>query len=75
MQTNVSGLLRDFPRYRQAAMAGQKVVIRTREGDLSLSAHRKTHSTLLGCMKGVFSVGKSDLTRPTLPEKHWKFGF
>lgn len=74
MQTNVSGLLREFPKYRQAAMAGHKVLIKTREGDLTLSAHKMTGSPLLGCMKGVFQTTSSDITRPTMPEKNWKFG-
>jgi len=74
MQTNVSGLLREFPKYRQAAMAGHKVLIKTREGDLTLSAHKKSDSALLGCLKGVFQATAHDLTRPTLPEKNWKFG-
>lgn len=74
MQTNVSGLLREFPKYRQAAMAGHKVLIKTREGDLTLSAHKKSDSALMGCMKGVFQPTSHDLTRPTLPEKNWKYG-
>ena len=74
MQTNVSGLLREFPKYRQAAMAGQKVLIKTREGDLTLSAHKKADTALLGCMKGVFQSTSHDLIRPTLPEKNWKYG-
>lgn len=74
MQTNVSGLLREFPKYRQAAMSGHKVLIKTREGDLLLSAHKKTDRALLGCLEGVFHGTSHDLTRPTLPEKNWKFG-
>ena len=74
MQTNVSGLLREFPKYRQAAMAGHKVFIKTREGDLTLSSCKKAEAKLLGCMKGVFQNTNHDLTRPTLAEKNWKYG-
>ena len=38
MQINVSGLLRDFARVRRAALAGKRIVIATREGDLVLTA-------------------------------------
>lgn len=38
MQINVSGLLRDFARVRRAALAGKRIVVKTREGNLVLTA-------------------------------------
>lgn len=38
MQINVSGLLRDFARVRRAALAGKRIVVATREGNLVLTA-------------------------------------
>ena len=38
MHINVSGLLRDFARVRRAALAGETVVIATRDGNLVLAA-------------------------------------
>ena len=38
MHINVSGLLRNFARVRRAALAGETVVIATRDGNLVLSA-------------------------------------
>lgn len=38
MQINVSGLLRDFARVRRAALAGRRIVVKTREGNLVLAA-------------------------------------
>ena len=38
MQINVSGLLRDFARVRRAALAGRRIEVKTREGNLVLAA-------------------------------------
>jgi len=73
MQTNVSGLLRNFPMVRQAALRGERVLIKTREGNLILSAERPSKGGLLGCMKGTAaSASGADLTEPTLPDEDWK---
>lgn len=40
MHTNLSELLRNFPKVRHAALGGERVVIRTREGNLVLMADR-----------------------------------
>lgn len=41
MHINVSGLLRDFARVRRAALAGETVVIATRDGNLVLAAQSR----------------------------------
>ena len=38
MRTNVSGLLRNFASVRRAALAGRRVVVTTRDGNLVLTA-------------------------------------
>ena len=38
MRINVSGLLRDFAKVRRAALAGKRIVVTTREGNLVLTA-------------------------------------
>ncbi len=52
MDTTVTTLLRDFPKVRRAAMAGKRVVIRTREGNLVLVAEKPPGKKLVGCLKG-----------------------
>ena len=48
MQINVSGLLRNFARVRRAALAGETVVIATREGNLVLAAQPEGGDPLRG---------------------------
>ncbi|MDZ4695222.1 MAG: hypothetical protein SGI86_08725 [Deltaproteobacteria bacterium] len=50
MQTNVSELLRNFPKVRQAALAGERVIIRTREGNLVLTAEKPMGRSLFGSL-------------------------
>lgn len=50
MQTNVSELLRNFPKIRRAALAGETVLIRTREGNLVLTAEKPAGQSLFGSL-------------------------
>ncbi len=52
MDVNVSELLRNFTKIRQAALGGERVVIHTREGRLVLMADKPTASSLFGAMSG-----------------------
>ena len=72
MQINVSGLLRNFADVRRAALAGETVVITTREGNLLLTAERQTRSSLYGALKDVIVHSDDDLDKPTLPERAWR---
>jgi hypothetical protein len=72
MQTNVSTLLREFPKVKCAALRGERVVIKTREGNLVLSAEPPLDRNFLGSMKGTFSETNADLSVPTLTDKAWK---
>lgn len=72
MQTNVSTLLREFPKVRQAAMRGERVIIKTREGNLVLSSEQPRRIGLLGKWKGRARVAEGvDLTMPTTSESEW----
>ena len=66
MQTNVSGLLRDFARVRRAALAGERVVVKTRDGNLVLTAEPRTADSEPGSLQGRVSNPEGDL--PAVPE-------
>ena len=70
MKTNVSTLLREFPRVRRAVMAGETVIVETREGNLRITADRSGEQPLLGCLRGEIAV-KGEIDSPTTTEKEW----
>jgi len=72
MKTNVSTLLREFPRVRQAALAGEEVIISTREGDLRLTAVASSAKSILGSRKDRIRFADDQLDAPTLPENEWR---
>lgn len=72
MKTNVSTLLREFPKVRQAALAGEEVIISTREGDLRLTAVASTGESILGSRKERIRFADDRLDESTLPENEWK---
>jgi hypothetical protein len=71
MKTNVSTLLREFPKVRQAALAGEEVIIVTREGNLRLTAEPRSGESILGARKGLIRFSDDRLDEPTLPESEW----
>jgi hypothetical protein len=71
MKTNVSGLLRDFPRIRRAALAGEEVVVQTREGNLLIVAEQPPTRALFGCMKNEIAESADTIDEPTLPATEW----
>ena len=72
MHINVSGLLRNFADVRRAALAGERVVITTRDGNLLLMAEPQAGETLFGCMRDAILSSDDDLDRPTLPDGVWR---
>lgn len=72
MKTNVSTLLREFPKVRQAAMRGEEVIIVTREGNLRLSAVSQAGAQIIGARKQSLQCHDDKLDQPTVPEKQWK---
>jgi hypothetical protein len=71
MKTNVSGLLRDFPRVRRAALAGEEVVVETREGNLIIVAEHPPAGDLYGSMRDEIDASEDDIDTPTLPASDW----
>jgi len=72
MKTNVSTLLREFPKVRRAAMAGEEVIIVTREGNLRLTAEARSGASILGCFKAGIIAADDDIDQPTTVETEWK---
>ena len=71
MRTNVSTLLREFPKVRRAALAGETVVIETREGNLILTAEVTEAEPVYGSMRDRILRSADDLDRPTLTDDQW----
>ena len=71
MKTNASTLLREFPKVRRAALAGEDVIIETREGNLRLTADRPTGGSILGSMKGRFGQTDDRIIEPTTTADDW----
>ena len=71
VKTNVSTLLREFPKIRRAAMAGETVIVQTREGNLRITADRSEETTLLGSLRGKVKL-LDDLSTPTSTMEEWK---
>ncbi len=71
MKTNVSTLLREFPKVRRAALAGEEVIIVTREGNLLLTAQPPSGRSILGSAKGEIHFADEKIDEPTLAESEW----
>ena len=71
MRTNVSTLLREFPKVRRAALAGETVIIETREGNLVLTAEVAEAQPAYGSMRNRIVRSDDDIDRPTLPDGEW----
>lgn len=71
MKTNVSTLLRDFPRVRRAALSGEDVIIQTREGALRLSAYKPQQRSVLGRCRGLIVHMDDDIDSPTTQPDEW----
>jgi hypothetical protein len=67
MKTNVSTLLREFPKVRRTVLSGEDVIVRTREGDLRITAEKPEGKSVLGSMKGMLEVTGA-IVSPTTTE-------
>jgi hypothetical protein len=72
METNVTTLLREFPKVRSAALRGETVVIRSRDGDFQFSLLRDSGRPLIGCLQGQLEASEDSLDRPTSKTDDWK---
>jgi hypothetical protein len=65
MEATVTELLREFPRLRRAALAGEMVIIKSREGDLQLARDATKLTSLIGALQGQIVHSADDIDRPT----------
>jgi hypothetical protein len=72
MDVNVSELLRNFTKIRQAALRGERVVIHTREGRLVLLADKPAASSLFGAMSGSIDSGALTAEESGADPEAWK---
>ncbi|MCW1884423.1 hypothetical protein OKA04_06745 [Luteolibacter flavescens] len=72
MKTNVTTLLRDFPKVRRAALAGEEVIVHTRDGDLRITAVPRTGESILGSLKDEITFADDDLDQPDGKPTDWK---
>jgi hypothetical protein len=71
MEATVTELLREFPRLRRAALAGERVIIKSREGDLQLMRDTAKPASLVGAMQGQIVHSADDIDQPTTTEADW----
>ena len=71
MKTNVSTLSREFPKVRNAALAGEELITVTRGGNLRLTAEPRSGESIVGSRKGQLRFTDELLDQPTLPEGEW----
>lgn len=71
MDTNVSELLRNFPKIRRAALAGERVVIHTREGNLVLTAEKTVGRALFGSLAAAIDSGSLTEADSGADESDW----
>jgi hypothetical protein len=71
METTVTTLLRDFPRIRRAALAGETVIIKSREGNFRFTLDKPAFRGLIGCMRGQVLESADDLDQPTTDDTFW----
>lgn len=71
METTVTELLREFPRVRRAALSGETVIIKSREGNLRLSLDAPVTGSQIGCLKGLLAGTDDDIDQPTSDAGSW----
>jgi len=71
VESTVTELLSDFPRFRRAVFAGETVIIKSTEGNMRLTMDSPAEGSLLGCLKGQLISTDDDLDRPTSDPAIW----
>jgi len=72
MESTVTELLRDFPRVKRAVLAGEAVIIKSREGNLRLTLDIPVAKRLVGCLKGLVARTDDDIDGPTSDAVNWE---
>ena len=65
MESSVTELLREFPRVKRAVLAGETVIIKSREGNFRLTMDSPATGGLLGCMNGLTLRSDNTIDHPT----------
>ena len=71
MKTNVSTLLRDFPRVRRTVLSGEDVWVKTREGTLRITADKPAGSLVLGRCRDLLVRTDDDIDEPSTTPEEW----
>ena len=69
MKTNIRAFLREFPRMRRLATAGNVIVVES-EGQSFVFHRRRAGAGVLGCMIGRAKLGKLR-DGPAIPIEEW----
>jgi hypothetical protein len=72
MESTVTELLRDFPRVKRAVLAGEVVIIKSREGNFRLTLDTPASDNLIGCLKGLVARTDEDIDGPTSDGLSWE---
>lgn len=57
---------------RRAALSGETVIIKTREGDLRLSKDESSKLLVLGCLRGQLLESDEGIDTPTSSDADWQ---
>lgn len=72
MNSTVTELLRDFPRVKRAVLAGEVVIIKSREGNFRLTLDTPVAEKLVGCLNGLVARVDDDIDGPTSDALNWE---
>ena len=72
MDSTVTELLRDFPRVKRAVLAGEAVIIKSREGNFRLTLDTPVAEKLVGCLKGLVARTDDNIDAPTSDALSWE---
>ncbi len=71
MNTTVTTLLREFPKIRRAAMRGERVVVKTRAGNLILTREKDPEAPLFGCLSDMATDNGLEADEFAISMKVW----
>ncbi len=72
MNTTVTTLLREFPKVRRAAMRGERVVVKTRAGNLILTRETNPETPLFGCLSDMATDNGIEANEFAIAVRAWK---
>jgi hypothetical protein len=72
MELTVTEFLRNFSRLRLALLAGEVVIIKSRDGKFRLNLENPAADCLVGCLKGLLERADDDIDRPMSNALSWE---